>query len=77
MEDRTNELLDGERRAMGVGAREYIVRAEADEAGRVYVETNKGNIWPTGIIAPSFRCRSNVTGSSQASPVCSAPIPRP
>lgn len=42
-------------------SREYVVRAEADEAGRVYVETNKGNIWPTGIIAPSFRCRSDIT----------------
>lgn len=43
------------------GGTEFVVRAEADEAGRVYVETNKGNIWPTGIIAPSFRCRSDIT----------------
>lgn len=41
--------------------REYVVRAEADEAGRVYVETNKGNVWPTGITAPSLRLRSDIT----------------
>lgn len=39
----------------------YVVSAEADEAGRVYVRTNTGEVLPTGIIAPSFRCRSDIT----------------